>query len=121
MKKKYKILLQDLHEYDLVIEITDKAKIISIYYSNMVELWTSIVRGKLAIQLKNTGDDIIISNVSITKSENLPKKLDFSQAMLLNFVLTLDARTDYSTGEFKELQGYEMYQVVEEKTLLNLI
>lgn len=119
--KKYKILLQDKHEYDLVIQVTEKAKIISIYYSNVVELWTSIVRGKLAIQLKNTGDEIIISNVSITKSENLPKKLDFSQAMLLNFVLTLDAKTNYSTGEFKDLQDYEMYQVIEEKTLLTLI
>ena len=113
--KKYKILLQNSHEYDLEIYFDSKYnKFIDIYYSNE-DFWNDHIKGKLAIRLENTGNNIKISGFKINKI------LEYDKAMLLNFVLTLENKVDYNTGEFKEIPDNEIYQVVEEKVLMNLI
>jgi hypothetical protein len=82
--KKFKILSQNRHEYDVVIEDTDSYTLYSLYRSDSL-LWT--FPGELIISIEDNGSDIELS-------QELGKKLDYSTLVELKILLNIIANED---------------------------
>jgi hypothetical protein len=82
--KKFKILSQNRHEYDVVIEDTDSYTLYSLYRSDSL-LWT--FPGELIISIEDNGSDIELS-------QELGKKLDYSTLVELKILLNIIANEE---------------------------
>ena len=82
--KKFKILSQNRHEYDVVIEDTDSYTLYSLYRSDSL-IWS--FPGELIISIEDNGSDIELS-------QELGKKLDYSTLVELKILLNIIANED---------------------------
>lgn len=93
---------EDIHEYDIVKELTDDGEKITLFRSNN-PVWTSHARGERLLSLVNDGNGI--------KFDRKFKSLDYAELFELRLLLNFEQQTDDNPHNRKK------YRVIENKTL----
>lgn len=93
---------EDIHEYDIVKELTDDGEKITLFRSNN-PVWNSHARGERLLSLINNGDEI--------KFDRKFKSLDYAELFELRLLLNFEQQTDDNPHNRKK------YRIIENKTL----
>ena len=105
-KKEYMVMSKDgQHEYNIVVEDTDKGEKFSIFTSHG-EQWNSHARGVLQLAMTNDGN-------GCTFDRKL-KKMDYSELLYVRLLVNFEHQTD------KHELNREKYRIVEMKDILEL-
>lgn len=104
--KKYMVISKDgLHEYDLLVETVKHGNKFSLHYSEGKQ-WFEHTKGKLAISMINTGNDI--------KFDRTIKNVDFAMLLHIRILINFEHQTDVN------LKNQEKYRVIENKVIIKL-
>ena len=104
--RKFMVLDSDgKHEYDIIVDETDKGSLFSIYLSNGSQ-WNEHAKGELSMTMLNTGDGVIFSPPL--------NNLDYSQLNYVRLLTGLDV--ELSTNPLNK----EKYSLIEVKEIIKL-
>jgi hypothetical protein len=102
-KQTYMVLdHENVHEYDIVKEMTDEGEKITLFRSNN-PTWTEQARGEKILSLVNDGNEI--------KFDRKFKSLDYSELFALRLLLNFEQQIDSNYLNRKK------YRIIEDKTL----
>lgn len=104
--KKFMVFDQEnVHEYNIVVEETDKGVEYSLFMSDG-EQWEEHAKGELILSMINNGDGVIFSKKL--------KKLDYSDLFAVRLLLNLENFMDENP------RNQEKSKIVEEKIVVEL-
>ncbi len=81
--KKYKVLIEDNYEYDIVVEKNTKGTKYSLFYNDM-DIWTLHTKSKLVLSMFDNGNNVKISKVK--------QRMEYDEFFNLRILLNLESQ-----------------------------
>jgi hypothetical protein len=102
-EKKYVVLLDGQHEYDILDSTNNKGhRILKLFYS-LEEFWNVNIRGKMVLKMVDTGNGVRFSKNA--------KSLDYGELAEIRLLMNFAKSTDENLAERNA--KYEIYSRVE--------